>query len=72
MMAEELRCFCRVARGVQSVPVGAIRRCDPDSGMDGKAELLREGLNRINASLLTGYGGAGQSIATCGDILESV
>ncbi len=23
MMAEELRCFCRVARGIQSVPVGA-------------------------------------------------
>ncbi len=23
MMAEELRCFCRVARGVQAVPVGA-------------------------------------------------
>jgi hypothetical protein len=23
MMAEELRCFCRVARGLQAVPVGA-------------------------------------------------
>ena len=23
MMAEELRCFCRVVRGQQSVPVGA-------------------------------------------------
>jgi hypothetical protein len=23
MMAEELRCFCRVVRGLQSVPVGA-------------------------------------------------
>ena len=23
MMAEELRCFCRVVRGVEAVPVGA-------------------------------------------------
>lgn len=23
MMAEELRCFCRVVRGLQSVPIGA-------------------------------------------------
>jgi hypothetical protein len=23
MMAEELRCFCRIVRGLESVPVGA-------------------------------------------------
>ena len=34
MLAEELRCFCRVVRGQEAVPLGAARRCAASPALD--------------------------------------